>query len=478
MTYNTKNLPCLIKKVQFGFIIILAFLLLLTLYSCKKQETITNPIAIGQKDNIYYIINNEGQALSLGQYNEVKPYYDEYLMVKKNNKWGYIKNTGEIVTKFIYDEVYPMKENKALVKDKDTYKIINPQEETLYLFDKGYTSNSYFQNDMLLIEKDGLYGYLIYNEKENLISIGIKPTFDFGGIYSEGFAVVGKITNNYMKYSYINNLGDNIYDDFLFDTADDVSNGRAKVGFEYVSKTYYQYLIMPTEPSTEKTPKYLISSLNNKVVRYEYATSFSNKLAFVANYVNYEHGSASENTLYYKEYSFIDVDGNCAYENGIDDIGKNVPKNFYPYSPFFLNNVLVFFNATRSIPICNVVQETKYKQESSDPNVEYDIIHEFKNASYNISQDSKIVNDLMIEKEWTSQMTIGYLKQPYEIKKAKFEKSLDTYIAAIKIFGDRCSIIKIVSTKIPETENKRDSLDEYKISMEYIIPVIYDNIIY
>lgn len=460
------------------FTIFISLLLIITLSSCKKKNTtIDNPIALGYIDGVAYIINSEGNNLALNKYDEVKPYYDNYLMVRKNNLWGYIKNNGEMLTECIYDEVYPMSEDKAVVKEKGKYKIIDNQGNPIYVFNNGIFSNSSFHENMLIIEKDQLLGYLKYDSETNSVSVLVEPCYEFAGVFNEGYACIGKTMGGYLKYSYLNTLGVNIYGDFIFDEANDVSNARAKVGFDIIINTYYQYLILPTEQSKDtQSPEYLKSQLTDKVIRYQFASDFCNNLAFVANYENYAYGDEESNTLYYKDFSFVDTLGNFDYEEGVDDIGKAVPKNFYPYSPFFLDDVLIFINATRSIPVCKIIRETSYKQDDGDGG--YNIIHEFKEASYDFNEESSIVKKLMDDNKWTYRMASSYLTQPYELKPAKWINELNTYTTIAKISNDKYSIIKIVSTKIPDEEKTDRNLDEYDITLEYIVPVIYDNIIY
>lgn len=476
---NTNNFKKHFKHYLTSFITIsLSILLTITLSSCKKKnETIENPIALGYIDGVGYIINTEGKQLSLSNFDEVKPFYGDFLMVRKNNLWGYIKNNGEIVTDCIYDEVYPMSENKAVVKEKGKYKIIDAFGNSLYIFNNGIFSNSYFNENMLVIEKDQLLGYLKYDENTNSVSILIEPCFDYAGNFSEGYACIGMVTDGYIKYSYLNTLGQNIYGNFIFDEANDVSCARAKVGFNIIVNTYYQYLVLPTEQTNDiKEPEYLKSKVNDKVIRYQYASDFYNNMAFVANYENYIYGDEESNTLYYKDFSFVDTLGNFDYEEGVDDIGKAVPKNFYPYSPFFLNDVLIFINATRSIPVCKFFRETSYKQDDGDGG--YNIIHEFKEASFNFDEENIIVKKLMEDNKWTYRMASSYLTQPYELKMVKWISELNTYTTIAKISNNKYSIVKIVSTKIPDEEKTDRNLDEYNITLEYIVPVIYDNIIY
>ena len=173
---NTRNEITFMKSIKRALLTLLLCIALISLNSCKKIETINDPIALGYIGNEVYIINKDNKTLSLNKYDEVLPIFDTYLMVKKDGKWGFIKNNGDEATKIEYSRVSPMKENKAVVeKDGDTY-IINPSGDVLYTFSNGITSYSYFNENMLVIEKNGLLGYLYYNPETKKFSILVEPT--------------------------------------------------------------------------------------------------------------------------------------------------------------------------------------------------------------------------------------------------------------------------------------------------------------
>ena len=151
-----------IKLTKKVLILLLIFTALLSLNGCKKVETIDNPIALGYIGNEAFIINNKDESLSLNKYDEVLPIFDTYLMVKKDNKWGFIKNNGDEATKIEYSRICPMKEEKAVVVLKNKTVVINPSGDVLYTFPNGITSYSYFNENKLIIERDGQLGYLEY----------------------------------------------------------------------------------------------------------------------------------------------------------------------------------------------------------------------------------------------------------------------------------------------------------------------------
>lgn len=458
----------LTKLTSILFITIIIF----TLSSCGKNETIKNPIAIGYKDGIAYIINDVGDELSLEKYDKVADYFDTYIAVKIDDEWGFIKNTGEEITDIKYERVSRMSENKAVVVDDGKTIIIDNKGETLYTFNDGITSYSYFNENKLVIEKDGLLGYLEYNHATSSFSILVEPTYNYADMFHEGFAAVGMIKEDKMKYSYLKEDGNLFISDFIYDEASIFSDGFAKVGT--ITSTM-KYKFLSNTLSEDGAPVYLTKINSTQVVEYDYASDFSNGIAFVANYKRYSQGD-TEDTLYYRWYTIVDTLGNFNYGDILANstIMKEVPKNFFPHSPIFVENVLVFQNGYRSSNVWNFYRYTIYKQLNE--NDEYFSIYDFDEIDFNINQEQTVVKNVMKENHWTFELSKSLLSAPYEANNFKYNEVTETYIASVKISNDKMGIIKIVSTLMPE--DKGNSLDTHQFKIEYIIAPTYDNIIY
>lgn len=454
--------------------ILLSFLTMF-LTSCKKQDTIENPIALGYIDDIPYIINIEGNKKSLKEYSDVKPYYGDYLMVKKNKKWSYIKNDGSASLKFKYDEVYPMSENKAVVRIDDTFHIINNLGNIVYTFTDGYYSNSYFKNNYLIVSKDDKSGYLKYNPSDNSFEL-IDMLFDYASFFNEGLASVGKLVDEKMKYTYLTTDYLLLNEDYIYESASDVSCGYGRVSTLSSGSLKYLYVKVPTSLEEVKTPSYLVDKTTSRTVSYDYGSDFKNNMVFVANYKVYSEGTIADNTRFYKDYTFIDVLGERNYDDALTSIAKPVPKSFFCYEPLFIDDVFCFINAKRSVPICNLIRLTKFKQITEDDT--YTTFTEFKEVSYNILDDDKVLQKTMIQNEWTIKLARGYLTYPTEFKTPVFNETINSYILASKIYGNKWGFIKIVSTKITDEERQKNNLDDYNISLEYFIPLEFDYIIY
>ena len=150
----------LIFKIHKYILLLMIIIACGYLTGCKKDEYLTNTIALGHKDHTYYLISANNKTYSLAKYDDVKPGFGDYLMVQKSGKWGFIDKTGKEITKFKYDTINPMSENKAVVTKDGKTLIIDSNNQVIYTFEGNTTSYSSFKENMLVIEKDGLFGYL------------------------------------------------------------------------------------------------------------------------------------------------------------------------------------------------------------------------------------------------------------------------------------------------------------------------------
>ena len=104
--------------------------------------------------------------------------------------------------------------------------------------------------------------------------------------------------------------------------------------------------------------------------------------------------------------------------------------------------------------------------------------YEFKNANYDTDESNPVISSFFKDNNITAQVGTGYLSYPSELKTPKYLKSLNSYVTAGKIYGDKWSILKIEAVKIDKTTQPSHILDDYDINLYYFIPIIYDNIIY
>lgn len=431
--------------------------MVINLTSCKEKEYLNNPIALGYRDNIYYIINQDGTEYSLEEYDDVKPIFGDYLMVMKKNKWGFIKNTGEEATKLIYSTVCPMSENKAVVTLDNTTIIIDDKGDKIYTFDNNIISTSSFKDNYLVIEKDGLYGYI--KCENNSCKVIIEPTYAYASSFSEGYAGVGTYVQDKLKYSFINEKGELMTSEYLFDYVDDFSNSFSKVGTINDSGTMkYNYIKF-----SDNTMTYL--TCDNVIVEAEYATSFENNLAFIA---DYKKSSTSQT---YKWFDYVDINGNKTYTAAIEDYAKKQPGNFFPHSPIYINNSIVFLNSYRTKGAWEILYNSiRYYADSTDT------YQQFESINWQINSEDETIKKSMEKSNYSELVFLTSLKTPIEIGKFIYNNTLNTYICKSKTNENKCGMIYISSEPLVSTDEY--CADEYQINAIYFIPVIYDEIFY
>lgn len=469
MKINKIKLIKLLRRTT-SFVLLLLFFLTLT--SCKKEITIKDPIALGYIDNTAHIINKDNNTLTLDEYDQVLPIFDTYLMVKKDGKWGFISNTGETATKIIYDKISPMKENKAVVELEGQTLIINSKGETLYTFTNNYSSYSYFNENKLIIEKDGLLGYLEYNDTNHSFNVLVEPTYQYADFFYEGKAAVGILVDDKVKYSYINSDGTLFYSEFIFDEADRFSEGFAKVG-TFTTNMVYKYI--KNELSDTSELQYLTYASNNKVIAKAYGTRMQNGMIFGANYQVYDFEDDNEATDYYKDYQFITSNGDVMYETELSNFAKPTPQSFLPMYPLYLEDTFIFLNGSRRTSVWNIVRHTTY-QLFNDITNEYYEDYDFINVGVTLSEDDPIIKEFLEINKYTFKFASTYLGSPYEMGEIKLNETLNQHIVMARIYGNKCGLISISTT--PNVDPKPNNLDKQNVVVKYITSIIYDNIVY
>lgn len=360
-----QNFKNIMKK---AIICSLSTLSVLSLSNCTKgpgTNYIDDAIAIVYQDEKPYLINANKDTYALDYYDEVEDIFNDYIAIKKDGKYGFIDRTGKLTVQPSYDKVYPMYEEKAVVIKEGVYQIINNTGKTIYTFEDGLTSESYFSNNLLVVSKDDKYGYLKFNEKTNEFTKS-EIIFDFAKAFKDEYAVVGikpseiiykvdeegnitseieeiRIQDN-IKYNYIDTEFNLLFNNYDFDYADNFYNGYAVVGYideiyapgvdsgisgQAPSKSYtteglvYKY-INPYGKTLHYDHKYQFSvivngtlNITNKTYTDEiympFAQSFQSDLTFVAKY----RYSTVETHL--KEYILVNNYGKMNYTDAVYD---------------------------------------------------------------------------------------------------------------------------------------------------------------
>lgn len=454
----------LIFKIHKYILLLMIIIACGYLTGCKKDEYLTNTIALGHKDHTYYLISANNKTYSLAKYDDVKPVFGDYLMVQKSGKWGFIDKTGKEITKFKYDTINPMSENKAVVTKDGKTLIIDSNNQVIYTFEGNTTSYSSFKENMLVIEKDGLFGYLKF--ENDTFTIAVEPTYNFAGNFSEGYAVVGMYNEDKnLRYSYINNDGKLMTSSYNFVEAYDFHNSYARVGLNdntsVRNKISYQYLKFNNGPIT------YLANTKGKLLQANYATDFINGLAFTADYVTYEADTSQK----YKWFTFTNTSGQQNYDELIEGYAKKMPRTFLPQSPVYINNCLIIQNGNRNRGTWEILYDSEryYAEKEST-------YHEFRQVEWNIDENNEIIKETLTNSNFSHNLVLQYLATPIELGLFKLDSNLNSYIAKSKISGNKCGIITIAYTPFEQTDEY--CLDDFRITATYVIPAIYDEIIY
>ena len=119
----------LIFKIHKYILLLMIIIACGYLTGCKKDEYLTNTIALGHKDHTYYLISANNKTYSLAKYDDVKPVFGDYLMVQKSGKWGFIDTKGKMVIPCVYDAAWPFSEGFASVESNNKGGVINQSGE-------------------------------------------------------------------------------------------------------------------------------------------------------------------------------------------------------------------------------------------------------------------------------------------------------------------------------------------------------------
>lgn len=499
----TRNLT---KKL---IILGLTTLMFLTLTSCNpKTNYLDNPIALVYKDHKPYLLDQNDTLFSLSQYDSIIPYFGDILIVKKNNHFGYLKNTGEPLTEIIYDEAYQFSENKAVVSLDQKFYLINEKGETIYQFDEGVSSQSSFVDNRLVISYNHKQGYLVYNEENNnydyLINIETDDTvnhfpYDYCGSFSEGYAVVGTLNSeNKLKYTHINENGTRLYD-YEWDYANNFSEGYAVVG-NYVD---YNALIYCSDINTfdrdgEVAPAHImgymyinpygcyIGETSNNPYIYAVAKDFKDGVAicarlcyYVSNYLRkwwnpHPYDLTNEDAFFYN-YDFITKDGNHLFGDWINGNQNNWGGGSTSYydSIVQLDN---YYLSTYHL----VHWDVKY---ASIDNLDYR--NPFQNIEYDI-KDPTIKDEVVELYPWISTYITDYCNngiqptyvidcasQPFNLTSFKISPYFnDNYVAKVQIYSGKRFSCGLITVKIT------DDGETTKLNLTYLVPPLYDEIIF
>lgn len=493
------------------FIIILLSISFIS--SCKKGkgDYLNDAIAIAYQNDTPYLVNSKNETYSLAEYDLIVPYFDDILIVQKNGLFGYIKKNGQVLLEPQYDEAYPFSEEKAVVRKNGTSFIINETGKILYTLENGYTSISSFSNNRLVIANNTAQGYLEYdpdiNEFRylfNILTTNEKGQtilshfpYDYCGKFSNHFAVVGFYNdNNEYKYSHINLEGNRLYD-YEWDYAGDFSDGYAVVGNEstYLLKVYcdkerqfdsvirnnnnYNSLSYEASPKltnmtymyVSTTGKYLgetsidpyTGEINIQPYVFAQASTFKNSLAIVSDLCllvdNFSYyGQNYKGTSYFNNYGAIDTNGNRILTSPMG------------YKNYWGKGIVCSYNDIVYIDDIYILSYHSYEYQTLYYNDIESAIGSFSNVPVKIDKNEYWIDDY-IQKFTNGKVQPEYVIDhaiPYNQSLFKMSKYTNCYVAKTQIssgFKDSSGLIQL-------------SIIDHSPVITYIIPPVYDNIIF
>ena len=331
-----------------------------------------------------------------------------YFLLNKNNKWGVIDNNAKIIIEPTYSDAIIIPNNKQDIfictentdYNKGTYntKVLNANgKEILTQYDKviaienhDENNNLWYEDNVLLIEKDEKFGLVNFNGNEIL-----EPNYE--KIYTLKGIKDSLITEKDGKNGVVNNAGqilvENKYDEIKSlgkDTKLYIVKSNNKYGIEGILDCKYQD----------------IKALNNKDIycvkedgKYKVINS-ERKTVFNEKFDNIE--TIKDNIIVYKYNNQY-----CAYNI---ETGKKLSKMYKTLK--YTSNGLFIARTSNNYGLIDINGETKIKQEYANINY-YEEVNayelEAKNSDVNtilngeLKETAKgIINEVNSERSYIS----------------------------------------------------------------------------
>lgn len=298
--------------------LIIITLLILLLVSCQTKTKFSGGFAIVYQDNTPYLLNSEGQTLSLAKYDGIGEVFGKYIVVKKYSgqklKYGYIDHNGKEVIKPTYDMAYPFSEDLAVVVKGGTYYLINPKGKTVYQFKDDIKSYDSFVEGFLKVEDHHQYRFMNHNYE-------LSPAFDGVENYHEGYALCYNLQDGKKVYSIM----DQNYQVSLttelrpYSFADSVYDGWMRVGRQIGDTFYYSFINASGQILTDQNDNQL----------FEDAHNFHSGLALIFTGQPYFHLRGQDNEILVSYYSAQYLDKNGKYPSFKYNDARSTDKDKY-----------------------------------------------------------------------------------------------------------------------------------------------------
>lgn len=460
------------------FILLLVFSLTCFSACTTKDQSIENVVAIGYLGNDIYLLSNDNNSLLLEGYDLIEESIDEYMYIRKNGLYGYINIKGKEIIKPSFTKAFSMNENKAVVIKDGLYHIIDLSGNIIYTLPNNVTSTSYFSENRLVVERDGMYGYLIYDEESSTFILPGEFPYSRALPFSEGYGVVATEQTvdekTSVKYNFLSKEGHLLFETYCFDEAESFHEGLAKVatftksvrvesvgtGNEVKPPRYYD---MNVYSYIDKEGNYLIDSSTGNKLECLYGTNICDGVITTAIFKYYLNDSIVDNL--FRDYTFYTKDGDIIYDDCFTYTSHENINIFWPTNTVELGNNHIFGVGKQSVS-WNIVLANKDSLE-------------FKNINYKIDSNEKWIKDLA-DLYYTSTAFIeSNVKYPYhmsDFKKPVFANNTLPLTVVQVSFNDNGKY-GILQLNYDESilESETNIAKAYFVS--YIVPPIYDRIV-
>ena len=305
-----------------------------------------------------------------------------YFLINKNNKWGVIDNNAKIVIEPTYEDaiIIPNKKQDVFICTYDTnynegtYKtkvldskgkeIFSQYDKVLPLENYDENNNLWYEDNVLLTEKDGKFGLIDLNGNQ-ILETNYEKIYTLKGIKNS------LITEKDGKKGLVNNVGnvlvENKYDEIKslgVDTKSYIVKLNNKYGIEGILDCKYEEI----KPLNNKEVFCVKTDGKYKVINTEEKTVFNEK------FDNIE--TIKDNIIVYKYNNKY-----CAY-----DIENNTKlSNTYKTLKYTVNDLFIA-RTNNNYGIIDIKGNTKIKQEYSNINYYEDInIYELEGKSLDVN---------------------------------------------------------------------------------------------
>lgn len=314
-----------------------------------------------------------------------------YFLINKDNKWGVIDNNSKIIIEPVYNDAIIIPNNKKDIfictydvdYENDTYKtkVLNSKGKELFTsyekvnalenYDKD--NNLWYEDNVLLVQKDGKYGLINFEGKE-ILDISFDDIHTLKGIKNSLITVKEK------KLGVVNNLGKKIIDNKYEDIKSLGDNTKL-----YIVKENNKYGIYGiTENKYED-----IKQLDNKEI---YCVKEDN---------NYKVINKEGNIVFKEKFNEIETIKNdvIVYKNDNGYSAYNIKSNkklekSYKQLKYTSNNMFIF-KQNNNYGIIDLDNNIKIKDEYTNINYYEDVnIYELEEKG---KEENSILNSDLTE---------------------------------------------------------------------------------